>query len=58
MRALLERAITEAGFHVSEGSKIWEAYREYEQALLLIIDEENNEVGYFLLSFSFTYFMY
>ncbi|KAJ4783243.1 Squamous cell carcinoma antigen recognized by T-cells 3 [Rhynchospora pubera] len=43
MRELLERAITAAGFHVSEGSKIWEAYREYEQALLLTIDEENTK---------------
>lgn len=58
MRELLEQAITVAGFHVSEGSKIWEAYREYEQALLLTIDEENNEVGYFHLLFSFIYYMY
>ncbi|XP_078158298.1 uncharacterized protein LOC144553999 [Carex rostrata] len=43
MRELLERAITVAGFHVTEGNKIWEAYREYEQALLLTIDEENTE---------------
>jgi len=57
MCALLERAITAAGFHVSEGSKIWETYREYEQTLLLTIDEETNEVGCFLVSFSLTYCM-
>ncbi|KAI4296137.1 hypothetical protein L6164_036120 [Bauhinia variegata] len=38
-RDLFERALTAAGLHISEGSKIWEAYREYEQTILLTIDE-------------------
>ncbi|KAL6178887.1 hypothetical protein ACLB2K_050404 [Fragaria x ananassa] len=37
-RDLFERALTAAGLHVSEGSKIWEAYREFEQAILHTID--------------------
>ncbi|RVW44339.1 Squamous cell carcinoma antigen recognized by T-cells 3 [Vitis vinifera] len=32
-----------AGLHVAEGSKIWEVYREFEQAILLTIDENDNE---------------
>uniref|UniRef100_A0A2P2M5T0 Suppressor of forked domain-containing protein n=1 Tax=Rhizophora mucronata TaxID=61149 RepID=A0A2P2M5T0_RHIMU len=39
LRNLFERALTAAGLHVSEGSQIWEAYREFEQAILLTIDE-------------------
>ena len=51
-RNLFERALTATGLHVVEGSKIWEAYREFEQAILLTIDENDNEVGHinFLLS--------
>lgn len=41
MRNLFERALTAAGLHVVEGSKIWEAYREYEQAILLMLDDDN-----------------
>ncbi|XP_050375592.1 uncharacterized protein LOC126793188 isoform X6 [Argentina anserina] len=37
-RDFFERALTAAGLHVSEGNKIWEAYREYEQAILHTID--------------------
>lgn len=43
-RNLFERAVTAAGLHVSEGNKIWEAYREFEQAILLTIDESDTEV--------------
>ncbi|XP_020261925.1 squamous cell carcinoma antigen recognized by T-cells 3 isoform X2 [Asparagus officinalis] len=43
MRSLFERALTAAGVHVVEGSKIWEAYREYEQAIFLTIGDDNNE---------------
>ncbi|KAM0946470.1 putative RNA recognition motif domain, LSM-interacting domain, RNA-binding domain superfamily [Dioscorea sansibarensis] len=43
MRNLFERAITAAGLHVVEGDKIWEAYREFEQAIFLTIAEDNNE---------------
>ncbi|KAK0590803.1 hypothetical protein LWI29_031902 [Acer saccharum] len=42
-RNLFERAITAAGLHVAEGSKIWKAYREFEQAIFLSIDEANIE---------------
>ena len=45
MRNLFERALTAAGLHIAEGSKIWEAYREYEQAIFLTIDDDNNEVS-------------
>lgn len=44
-RNLFERAITAAGLHVTEGSKIWEAYREFEQAILHTIDETNIKVS-------------
>ncbi|XP_024170815.1 squamous cell carcinoma antigen recognized by T-cells 3 isoform X3 [Rosa chinensis] len=37
-RDLFERALTAAGLHVSEGNKIWEAYREFEQAICDTID--------------------
>ncbi|XP_020088462.1 squamous cell carcinoma antigen recognized by T-cells 3 [Ananas comosus] len=43
MRDLFERALTAAGLHIVEGSKIWEAYREYEQALFLTISDGNDE---------------
>ncbi|KAK4799960.1 hypothetical protein SAY86_025325 [Trapa natans] len=42
-RTLFERAVTAAGLHVAEGNKIWEAYREFEQAILLTIDESDTE---------------
>ncbi|CAK7357216.1 unnamed protein product [Dovyalis caffra] len=40
-RNLFERALTAAGVHVAEGNKIWEAYREFEQAILHTIDESD-----------------
>ncbi|XP_077224013.1 EMBRYO DEFECTIVE 140 isoform X3 [Tasmannia lanceolata] len=43
MRDLFERALTAAGLHILEGNKIWEAYREFEQAILLTIDETGSE---------------
>lgn len=42
-RNLFERALTAAGLHFSEGSKIWEAYKEFEQALCLTIDDSDTE---------------
>ncbi|XP_057742435.1 uncharacterized protein LOC130960918 [Arachis stenosperma] len=42
-RDLFEGALTAAGLHVAEGSKIWEAYRQYEQAILLTIDETDTQ---------------
>ncbi|KAL8141439.1 hypothetical protein V2J09_007460, partial [Rumex salicifolius] len=43
-RALFERALTAAGLHFSEGSKIWSAYREFEQAVLLTIEDSDTEL--------------
>ncbi|CAJ2649277.1 squamous cell carcinoma antigen recognized by T-cells 3-like [Trifolium pratense] len=40
-RDIFETALTAAGLHVAQGSKIWEAYRQYEQAVLLTIDESD-----------------
>lgn len=44
MRTLFECALSAAGLHFSEGINIWEAYREFEQAVFLTIDGSNNEV--------------
>ena len=43
-RNLFERAFTAAGLHVTEGTKLWEAYRTFEQAILLTIDESDIQV--------------
>ncbi|KAF3781356.1 Squamous cell carcinoma antigen recognized by T-cells 3 [Nymphaea thermarum] len=43
MRDLFEQALTSGGLHVAEGSKIWDAYREFEQAYHLAIDEADAE---------------
>ncbi|XP_062095039.1 uncharacterized protein LOC133800931 isoform X2 [Humulus lupulus] len=40
-RDLFERALTATGLHISEGSKIWEAYREFEQAIVHAINESD-----------------
>lgn len=42
-RNLFERALTASGLHFSEGSKIWEAYKEFEQAICLTIDDSDIE---------------
>lgn len=42
-RNLFERALTAAGLHIAEGSKIWEAYRKFEQAILDTIDKADVE---------------
>uniref|UniRef100_A0A7N0TX69 RRM domain-containing protein n=1 Tax=Kalanchoe fedtschenkoi TaxID=63787 RepID=A0A7N0TX69_KALFE len=42
-RDLFERAVSAAGLHVMEGNKIWEAYREYEQAILQTVDNADTE---------------
>ena len=44
-RDLFERALTAAGLHVSEGNKIWEAYREFEQMILHTIDGTDAQVS-------------
>uniref|UniRef100_A0A0D9X3S6 RRM domain-containing protein n=1 Tax=Leersia perrieri TaxID=77586 RepID=A0A0D9X3S6_9ORYZ len=43
MRNLFERAIIAGGLHVTDGSKLWEAYREYEMAILTIVDDDDEE---------------
>lgn len=43
-RDLFERALTATGLHVAEGNSIWEAYREFEQAIFLTIDEADTQV--------------
>ncbi|GAV63314.1 RRM_1 domain-containing protein/Lsm_interact domain-containing protein, partial [Cephalotus follicularis] len=40
-RNLFERAIIACGLHVADGNRIWEAYREFEQAIYRTIDEDN-----------------
>ncbi|XVE91288.1 hypothetical protein DITRI_Ditri20bG0141400 [Diplodiscus trichospermus] len=38
-RNLFERAVTAAALHVALGSQIWDAYTQFEQAILLTIDQ-------------------
>lgn len=49
-RNLFERAVIAAGLHVAEGSRIYEAYREFEQAIALTIGETDSEVIYIFFS--------
>jgi hypothetical protein len=49
MRALCERALAAAGLHFTEGGKVWEAYREFEQALLISMVEASHEVCIYYL---------
>lgn len=34
MRSIFERALTAVGLHVTKGTALWEAYREFENAIL------------------------
>lgn len=34
VRSVFERALTAVGLHVTKGAAIWEAYREFENAIL------------------------
>ncbi|XP_002527822.2 squamous cell carcinoma antigen recognized by T-cells 3 [Ricinus communis] len=43
-RNIYERALTAAGLHVAEGNKLWDSYREFEQAILLTMDETDTKV--------------
>ena len=43
-RDLFERALTATGLHVSQGNNIWEAYREFEQAIFHTIDVTDIQV--------------
>ncbi|XVF75100.1 hypothetical protein PTKIN_Ptkin13bG0160900 [Pterospermum kingtungense] len=42
-RNLFERAVTAAALHVSQGPQIWDAYTQFEQAILLTIDQSDTE---------------
>ncbi|KAK6159708.1 hypothetical protein DH2020_003089 [Rehmannia glutinosa] len=41
-RNLFERALTAAGLHIAEGQRIWELYREFEEAIFLTIGEADS----------------
>lgn len=43
-RNLYERGLTAAGLHVADGIKLWEAYREFEQAIFQTIDLSDIQV--------------
>ncbi|XP_023757425.1 uncharacterized protein LOC111905928 isoform X1 [Lactuca sativa] len=43
-RDLFERALTACGLHVTEGCKIWEAYRSYEEMILDGMDKTDSEL--------------
>lgn len=43
-RNLFERAVTASALHVAQGSQIWDAYAQFEQAILLTIDQSDIEV--------------
>ena len=34
VRSVFDRAVSEVGLHVTKGSNIWDAYREFENAIL------------------------
>lgn len=44
MRALFEQALSSTGLHYVEGGKVWQAYRDYESAVLLRMAEASVEV--------------
>eukprot|EP00252_Welwitschia_mirabilis_P019730 TRINITY_DN4649_c0_g1_i2.p1 TRINITY_DN4649_c0_g1~~TRINITY_DN4649_c0_g1_i2.p1 ORF type:complete len:822 (+),score=189.82 TRINITY_DN4649_c0_g1_i2:143-2608(+) len=44
MRNLFERAIPHAGLHVTEGGCLWTAYRKFEDAVLITMDESSDEL--------------
>lgn len=52
-RNLFERALTAAGLHFTDGYKIWELYREFEEAILLTIAESDSGVRVFCLFLHF-----
>lgn len=43
-RLLFESALTACGLHIAEGNKMWEAYREFEQAIYYTIDDTDPDV--------------
>ncbi|KAF0297252.1 Squamous cell carcinoma antigen recognized by T-cells 3 [Amphibalanus amphitrite] len=45
VRAVFERALTAVGLHVTKGALIWEAYREFENALYSTLQEAGGEAA-------------
>ncbi|KAL7304842.1 hypothetical protein TKK_0002651 [Trichogramma kaykai] len=42
IRDIFERALTDAGLHVTKGSLIWDAYREFENFILLMMNADDS----------------
>lgn len=51
VRAIFERAVTAVGLHMTKGQMVWEAYREFENAVLSTV-----QVCFFM--YLFTYFKF
>ena len=52
IRQVFEQALTAAGLHVSKGAALWEAYREFESAILAGLQVTiNNEYVYRVMIF-------
>jgi hypothetical protein len=45
-RTLCERALAAAGLHYSEGSRVWTAYRDFEDAILPTLEDATEEVRF------------
>ncbi|CAI9716579.1 squamous cell carcinoma antigen recognized by T-cells 3-like isoform X1 [Octopus vulgaris] len=45
VRAIFDRAVTEVGLHVVKGANIWDAYREFENAILAGLEPEEADSG-------------
>lgn len=43
VRSVFDRAVSEVGLHVTKGSNIWDAYREFENAILAGLKPESSE---------------
>ncbi|CAI0376799.1 unnamed protein product [Linum tenue] len=50
-RNVFERALTASGLHIAEGNKIWEAYREFEEAIIYTIDDKDSKIHQNLTEF-------
>jgi hypothetical protein len=37
VRSIFERALTAVGLHMTKGATVWEAYREFENAILATV---------------------
>ncbi|GAB1597512.1 squamous cell carcinoma antigen recognized by T-cells 3-like [Argonauta hians] len=45
VRAIFDRAVAEVGLHVVKGANIWDAYREFENAIMAGLEPEEAETG-------------